>query len=252
METNVIDLSENVWSEEQEKLLKKWADYAASYRWLHDRTQIKYSSYNNLITIPVIVLSSISGTASIGISGLASSDPNDVKYGQIAIGIVTLFTGVLSTLGSHFRFAQKSENHRLAAVAWKKFNRNIIDELSQKKNVKIRSEFIESCHQDLDKLIQQFPEIPDDVMDSFEKEFEKQIVSEMTINIKNKKKILRDELLPELDIRMNGLVSKTFKEYEEKIKSKLEINKIVTDVRIQLANIVDKEHVIIETPKESI
>ena len=89
-------------------------------------------------------------------------------------------------------------------------------------------------------------------MDSFEKEFEKQIVSEMTINIKNKKKILRDELLPELDIRMNGLVSKTFKEYEEKIKSKLEINKIVTDVRIQLANIVDKEHVIIETPKESI
>ena len=139
METNVIDLSENVWSEEQEKLLKKWADYAASYRWLHDRTQIKYSSYNNLITIPVIVLSSISGTASIGISGLASSDPNDVKYGQIAIGIVTLFTGVLSTLGSHFRFAQKSENHRLAAVAWKKFNRNIIDELSQKKNVKINT-----------------------------------------------------------------------------------------------------------------
>jgi len=51
---------------------------------------------------------------------------------------------------------------------------------------------------------------------------------------------------------MNGLVSKTFKEYEEKIKSKLEINKIVTDVRTQLANIVDKEHVIIETPKESI
>ena len=242
------DLPNNVWSNEQEKLLTKWADYAACYRWLHDKSKNKYSNYNNIITIPVIVLSTLTGTASIGLSGLAGSDPNNIKYGQIAIGIASLSAGILSTIGSHFRYAQKSENHKIAAIAWRKINRNITDKLSQKVDNDSRLKFINECHLELDKLVEQSPSIPDDVLNSFENEFEKQIVTEMTINLKNKKKILRDKLLPDLDIRMNGLVEKTFKEYEEKIKAVTNTTGTVIDVRKKLDTVIGsdkKENVVV-------
>ena len=54
LSNNKVKKFQNGWTEEQEKLLAKWSDYAACYRWLHDRTEKKLSNKNNLITIPVI------------------------------------------------------------------------------------------------------------------------------------------------------------------------------------------------------
>ena len=67
------------WTVEQETLLAKWSDYASCYRWLHDRTEKKLSKYNNAITIPVIVLSTVVGTASVGLTGLVGDIPNGQK-----------------------------------------------------------------------------------------------------------------------------------------------------------------------------
>ena len=97
---------QNGWMKEQEVLLAKWSDYASCYRWLHDRTEKKLSAYNNAITIPVIVLSTVTGTASVGLTGLVGDVPNGEKYGQITIGMVSLFTAILTTLGNFFRYAQ--------------------------------------------------------------------------------------------------------------------------------------------------
>ena len=154
LSNNKVKKFQNGWTEEQEKLLAKWSDYAACYRWLHDRTEKKLSSKNNLITIPVIILSTITGTASVGLTGLVGDVPNGQKYGQVAIGMVSLFTGILTTLGNFFRYAQNSEAHRVAAVSWSKFNRLISVELAQKPDDRMDSlDFINICRQDLDRLI---------------------------------------------------------------------------------------------------
>lgn len=262
---------QNGWTEEQEKLLAKWSDYAACYRWLHDRSEKKYSSYNNGITIPVIVLSTVTGTASVGLTGLVGNDPTNQKYGQIAIGVVSLFTGILTTLGNYFRYAQNSEAHKVAAVAWSKFNRSITVELAQKPDDRLDSlDYINLCRQELDRLIEQSPQVSDDIIDSFEREFEKQedlnkpdicnniehttiynnsktrmkyLVAEMALNLKHKKRVLREELMPDLDLRMKTLVDKTFKEYEEKIKN-LNENRFgfLTDVRKKLGEVVESIH----------
>jgi hypothetical protein len=50
---------QNGWTEEQEKLLAKWSDYAACYRWLHDRSEKKYSNSNNLILLLYIFVSDL-------------------------------------------------------------------------------------------------------------------------------------------------------------------------------------------------
>ena len=236
-----MDISGNNIREEQTKILEKWRDYAACYRWLNDRSENKYSNYNNIITIPVIILSTLTGSASIGLTSL--SDPIDIKYGQFVIGIASLSAGILSTIGNYFRYAQKSEAHKLAAIAWRKINRNIINTLSQKES--INADFINTTRQELDRLIQQSPPIPDDIINSFEKEFEKQIVSEIKFNIKNKKKILRNTLIPDLDLRMNGLIEKTFKEYEEKIKpinKDIHLDKLMGSINENvIINVTNKE-----------
>jgi hypothetical protein len=262
---------QNGWMKEQEVLLAKWSDYASCYRWLHDRTEKKLSAYNNAITIPVIILSTVTGTASVGLTGLVGDVPNGEKYGQIAIGMVSLFTAILTTLGNFFRYAQNSEAHRVSAVSWGKFNRLIAVELAQKPDDRMDSlDFISLCRQDLDRLIEQSPQIPDDVIERFEVEFKneedlerpdicnnlehttvynnskermKQMVTEMALNLKHKKKVLREELLPDLEARMKTMIDKTMKEYEERInKQKKEDNDkfgFLKDVRKKLSEVVE-------------
>lgn len=262
---------QNGWMKEQEVLLAKWSDYASCYRWLHDRTEKKLSAYNNAITIPVIILSTVTGTASVGLTGLVGDVPNGEKYGQIAIGMVSLFTAILTTLGNFFRYAQNSEAHRVSAVSWGKFNRLIAVELAQKPDDRMDSlDFISLCRQDLDRLIEQSPPIPDDVIERFEVEFKdeqdlerpdicnnlehttvynnskermKHMVAEMALNLKHKKKVLREELLPDLEARMKTIIDKTMKEYEERInKQKKEDNDkfgFLRDVRKKLSEVVE-------------
>ena len=48
----------------------------------------------------------------------------------------------------------------------------------------------------------------------------KMLVAELALNLRHKKRMLRDEVLPDLDKLMKEMVDKTFKEYEKKIVGK--------------------------------
>ena len=269
MSGNRIKKFQNGWTEEQERLLAKWGDYAACYRWLHDRAEKRLSKSNNCITIPVIILSTITGTASVGLNGLVGDSPSAQKYGQITIGLVSLFTGILTTLGNYFRYAQNSEAHRVAAISWGKFNRLITVELAQKPDDRMDSlDFLNICRQDLDRLIEQSPQVPNSIIKMFETEFInedelhkpdicnniehttiynntktrlKMMVTEMAINLRHKKKLLREEVLPDLDKRMKKMIDASMEEYEQKMKLQKEKDKqltFFTDVRKKLSEVV--------------
>jgi len=237
---------QNGWSQEQEVLLAKWSDFAACYRWLHDRTEKQLSNSNNCITIPVIILSTITGSASVGLSGLVGDDASTQKYAQISIGMVSLITAIMTTLGNFFRFAQNSEAHRVAAIQWGKFNRVISAELAQKPNDRMDSlDFINLCKQDLDRLIEQSPQIPDNVILKFDKEFNDTvdlkkpdicnglehttiydnsksrlalISSEIALNLKHKKRLMREEIIPDLGKMISSSVNERMKQIEEQLR----------------------------------
>lgn len=257
----------NGWTLEQEILLAKWSDYAACYRWLHHRTEKKLSRYNNAITIPVIILSTITGTVSVGLNGLVGDSPQAQKYAQIAIGAVSLFTGIMTSLGNFFRYAQNSESHHISAVSWGKLNRYISIELAQRPDDRIDSlEFLAICRESLDRLIEQSPQIPDDIINKFEIEFESQedlarpdilnnlehtniynnpksrmktMIAEIAINLKHKKKLLREEILPDLDSRMKMLVDKSMRELEERMRQ-LTQRSSVSSLRIKAEDISER------------
>jgi hypothetical protein len=163
---------QNGWSREQERLMAEWSDIASCYRWLHDKSEKFFHTKTLWINLPVIVLSTLGGTANFGIQSLFENDENAKKYASFAIGGISLFAGLLTTVGNYLRYAQLEESHRVAAIAWGKFQRLIAVELALKPDDRMDSlDFLKICRADLDRLIEQSPPIPKESIVLFEKKF---------------------------------------------------------------------------------
>jgi hypothetical protein len=161
----------NGWTTEQERLMSEWSDIAMCYRWLHDHSEKIYHSKTLWINIPVIVLSTLGGTANFGIQSIFSDDTTK-KLASFAIGGVSLFAGLLTTINNYLRYPQLEESNRVASIAWGKFQRLIAVELSLHPDERMDSmDFLKVCRSDLDRLIEQSPPIPPQAIKLFEFRF---------------------------------------------------------------------------------
>jgi hypothetical protein len=173
-----VQLNDNVkgrleWNDQTEKLLSSWSDIAAIYKWLHEESFRKYKKINNSFSIPIIILSTIAGTLSVSISGYVP--PQYVNYAQAGIGAMNIFTGILTTLQSLFKYAQISESHNNVKVGWSKLNRNIQIELSiGRESRKDADSFIKICKSEYDRLIEQSPIVEKDIIEAFKKVYREQ------------------------------------------------------------------------------
>jgi hypothetical protein len=158
------------WTAQTEGILVKWSDNAICYKWLHDKSFRKYRYLNYLYTIPVIIISTITGTLSVGISSLVPANMTEVA--QIIIGITNIFAGIITTLLNFFRYAQLSEAHSNSAMGWAKLQRVISVELAlERDSRKDADTFIKMCRNDYERLIEQAPVIPSEVLHLFKKKF---------------------------------------------------------------------------------
>ena len=98
----------NGWTAELEDLMADWADKAACYRWMHERTSRLFGGRDRMITIPVIILSTLTGSASLSLDSFfpAGSDAELKKYVQSGIGGVSILAGIITTVGNFLRYAQ--------------------------------------------------------------------------------------------------------------------------------------------------
>ena len=160
-----------VWTLEQEELLAEWAEKAACYRWLHHRSEKRYRCRNFAFSIPVIILSTLTGTANFGIDSVPDEHR---KMAQLSIGSVNIFAGILTTLQNFLRFAELMEGHRSSSVLWSKFARNITVELAlDEKRRKPAGDFLKICRAEFDRLIEQSPCVDDKILKQFESHFKK-------------------------------------------------------------------------------
>jgi hypothetical protein len=236
----------NGWSKEQDQLMADWSDIAGCYRWMHDKAEKIYTRKNMFMTIPVIILSTLTGTASVGISSIADGNADVQKYLNFGIGGVSLVAAILTTLNNFLRFAQLSESNRVAGVSWGKLQRAIAVELALNPVERMDSlDFLKICRAELDRLIEQSPAIPDNVIAAFEKEFAdnkklrrpdichgldrtrvfdstqsrlKNMTSDAALMLLQKKKALKNEIVPDLDKMIANAVAAT----SERLKAELE------------------------------
>ncbi len=159
-----------IWHKQQEIILKKWSEVGSSYRFMHDRSYMKFEKKNLRFALPVIVISTVTGTANFA-QGTFPEEWN--TYVPLVIGFFNLVAGLITTIAQFLRVSELLEGHRAATIAYSKFSRNISVELSLPREDRNTdgTEFVNNCRTELDRLIEQSPNIPMDIIRRFGKKF---------------------------------------------------------------------------------
>ena len=161
---------DSVWTLEQEELLAEWAEKASCYRWLHHHSEKRYRCRNFGFTIPVIILSTLTGTANFAMDSFVPQEQKKMAMG--IVGGFNILAGIMSTLQNFLRYAELMEGHRSSSVSWSKFSRNIAVELAlDEKRRKPAGDFLKICRAEFDRLIEQSPSIDDKIIISFDNVF---------------------------------------------------------------------------------
>ena len=164
------DSSIQKWTSAQEQLLAEWSEKATCFRWLHSRSEKAYRFRNYSFTIPVIILSTLTGTANFAMDSFVPEENKQIA--MACVGGVNIFAGILSTLQNFLRYAELMESHRSCEVQWSKFGRNIAVELAlDPKRRKPADDFLKVCRAEYDRLIEQSPPIDDPIIKQFKYNF---------------------------------------------------------------------------------
>lgn len=158
------------WHPQQEKILKTWGEAAACYRYMNNRAFLMYKKSSMRYTLPIIVISTVTGTANFAQStfpvGMRSLVP-------LAIGSMNIITAIMTTVMQFLKINELMEGHRAASIQYGKLSRTIRLELSLPLEERSQhgTEMVEHCRAEYDRLIEQSPPIPYSIIMSFEREF---------------------------------------------------------------------------------
>ena len=158
-----------VWSPDNEKILIEWCDVAQCYKWLNFRSHTKLASQQAWFTIPAIILSTITGTASFA---QETFPPNIKQYAPAIIGSINILVGILTTIQQYLKVSEKNEAHRVSAISWDKFARNVRIELAKKPEERDKAgHFIKACRLEFDRLMETSPSIENSTVKEFKHKF---------------------------------------------------------------------------------
>jgi len=157
------------WTEDHEKILVEWADKAMCYRWLHTKAHSQYSKANAWFTVPVIIMSTLTGTANFAIERV----PEESKpWASMGIGAVNIVAGILTTIQQFLKISELNEAHRVAAIAWDKFYRNTKVELAKSPAERLPViQMLKHAKEEFDRLMETSPSISEEIIDLFKKTF---------------------------------------------------------------------------------
>lgn len=171
------------WTPDHETILVEWADKAMCYRWLHTRANAMYSALNAWYTVPVIIISTLTGTANF------AQDRVPANYQGVFVmfvGAFNILAGIISTIQQFLKITQLNESHRVSSIAWDKFYRNIKIELAKHPVERMSAtQMIKMSKEEYDRLMETSPNIPAEIIAMFKTSFQ---------NSDNYKDIIKPEI----------------------------------------------------------
>ena len=151
-----------------EQLLKLHAEECESLSILHRNSYEKYNGRSNYINIPVIILSSAIGFA----TGI------DIGYEKmnIILGVGSIFVGIIKSIDTYFQLGKRAESHRLCSLQFQQINKKIQIELALVRSQRVDAkDMMNIIKTDIKNLFDIAPLIDQDVIESFQKKYGKQI-----------------------------------------------------------------------------
>jgi len=156
------------WNDSLETLVAEEAEKCGGLSWLHIECEKYFSNYTNWIALPVIILSTVNGF----LSGSSQTIFTNAQTASIGLGVVSLFTGVLSTVGSYFAWAKRTEAHRISAIQYQKISKFLAIELSLPKSERVAARDILKITRDqIERLLEISPAVPDSILKKYKEKF---------------------------------------------------------------------------------
>jgi len=157
-----IEIKSSEWCDGYEVILKKEAEQSESLFWLHNKASLLATKNNDYIQIPSIVLQTITGFLS-ATNGLVPA---------LALGAISIFTGVLTTILSYYKFSARAEGHRVVAQLYMQIYKKLEVELalpiSQREDPQI---LLKEVRDKLSKISEVAPDIPEIVITMYKQNF---------------------------------------------------------------------------------
>jgi len=157
-----IDVKSHDWCDGYEIILKKEAEQSESLFWLHNKASILATKNNDYIQIPSIILQTVTGFLS-ATNGLVPA---------LALGAFSIFTGVLTTVLSYYKFSARAEGHRVVAQLYMQIYKKLEVELalpvSQREDPQI---LLKEVRDKLSKISEVAPDIPEKIINSYKDHF---------------------------------------------------------------------------------
>jgi hypothetical protein len=177
---SIPDIKNNKYTIEETELLKKWSNIAKNYSLLHHRAFLEYQNKNYSMAIPIIIMSTLSGTASFSINHFPLEYQ---RYVPLAIGGINIFVGILQTMIQFFKINEFINDHKKASIEFEKYSRNIIAELILPEHERTYSgtEFIHICKKEIDRIIEQSPSVPLHILNNLDNIIKNDFISNNSI-----------------------------------------------------------------------
>jgi len=164
--------NEKRWTIVQENLLKDWAEKARYYSWMHNKTHQYYSQVDSRLTIPLICVSTISGSANFTMVGNQSTSTLNLIVFPLCMGILSMVAAILSATSKYMRSSELAAKHLLYHKNYNALFRNISLELSVSPEQRRYAYLsMNEYRNDMDRLMAESPTIPDSVIKLFNDSF---------------------------------------------------------------------------------
>jgi len=229
-------MEDNGWTKEHEMILAEWGDKAMCYKWLHTKSNAKYRQLNTWYTIPVIIMSTLTGTANFAQDKIPISFRG---YATMIIGGVNILAGIITTIQQFLKINELNEGHRVSSIVWDKFYRKIKVELSKHCDERqIAHEFVKSATEEYDRLMETSPIIDKSVIELFNKTFKESSNAKI-------KEFFEDLTKPEICDSLISVKNGIYKPNDIEKKEKFFKN-IIEDIRLSQGEKQEPKNVLIQ------
>jgi len=118
-----------IWDESIENILSELGDESQINAFMHKKSQAYYTKQNIKYQLPIIVLSALSGTGNF----ISANFPAYASIIVLAVGGVSIFTSIISSVAQFLKVSQLSESHRMSYLSWEKFYSTIKFQLNKRR-----------------------------------------------------------------------------------------------------------------------
>jgi len=158
-------MSEITWGKPIEGWLKEVAEQAQCRSIMYDKAFVLYSRKKSYFEIPIIILSSLVGFASVGSSTMFEGDQ---KMASVGLGLASLVVSIANTVNSYYGYSKLAESARVAAISYKRMYMLVELQLRLPVLERIRAkDLVKMVKSEIERMVETTHPLPDTIVNNF-------------------------------------------------------------------------------------